>query len=80
VRKKMMTYGAEIGSFRLYISSEPAGPSRGDCERLVISRTFYFKKEIFGQCFLKSQCTKQERRTVTIGKHHNLIMGAKEYN
>ena len=42
--------------------------------------TFYFKKEICGQCFLKNKCTKQERRTVTIGKHHELIIGAKEYN
>jgi len=29
---------------------------------------------------LKEKCTKQERRTVTIGKHHELIMEAKEYN
>ena len=44
------------------------------------TRTFYFKKEICGQCVLKNQCTKQERRTVTIGKHHKIIMVAKEYN
>jgi IS5 family transposase len=42
--------------------------------------TYYFKKEICEQCALKSQCTKQGRRTVTIGKHHDLIMEAKEYN
>ena len=42
--------------------------------------TFYFKKEICGQCVLKNKCTKQERRTVTIGKHHELIVEAKEYN
>ncbi len=41
---------------------------------------FYFKKEICKQCSLKDQCTKQERRTITIGKHHELIMEAKEYN
>lgn len=42
--------------------------------------TFYFKKEICQQCTLKDQCTKQERRTITIGKHHELIKEAKEYN
>lgn len=42
--------------------------------------TFYFKKEICQQCVLKDQCTKQERRTITIGKHHELITEAKEYN
>ena len=42
--------------------------------------TFYFKKEMCKQCSLKDQCTKQERRTITIGKHHELIMEAKEYN
>ncbi len=42
--------------------------------------TFYFKKEICQQCVLKDQCTKQERRTITIGKHHELIKEAKEYN
>jgi len=42
--------------------------------------TFYFKKEICQQCALKDQCTKQERRTITIGKHHELIKEAKEYN
>lgn len=41
---------------------------------------FYFKKEICKQCSLKNQCTKQERRTITIGKHYELIMEAKEYN
>jgi IS5 family transposase len=41
---------------------------------------FYFKKEICTQCSLKDQCTKQEGRTITIGKHHELIMKAKEYN
>ncbi|NOR49194.1 MAG: IS1182 family transposase, partial [Methanosarcinaceae archaeon] len=42
--------------------------------------TFYFKKEICNQCLLKDQCTKQEGRTITIGKHHDLVMEAKEYN
>lgn len=41
---------------------------------------FYFKKETCQQCVLKNQCTKQDRRTTTIGKHHELIMEAKEYN
>ena len=41
---------------------------------------FYFKKEICTQCSLKDQCTKQEGRTITIGKHHELIIAAKEYN
>ena len=41
---------------------------------------FYFKKEICQQCVLKDLCTKQERRTITIGKHHELIKEAKEYN
>src|SRR3989337_1351692 len=38
------------------------------------------KKEICKQCSLKDQCTKQEGRTITIGKHHELMMEAKEYN
>lgn len=42
--------------------------------------TFYFKKETCQQCVLKNQCTKQDRRTTTIGKHHEQIMKAKEYN
>ncbi len=42
--------------------------------------TFYFKKEICQQCALKDQCTKQERRTVKIGKHHELIREARDYN
>jgi IS5 family transposase len=42
--------------------------------------TFYFKKEICQQCALKDQCTKQDGRTITIGKHHELIKMAKEYN
>ncbi len=41
---------------------------------------FYFKKEICQQCVLKDQCTKQEGRTITIGKHHELVLEAKEYN
>jgi IS5 family transposase len=41
---------------------------------------FYFKKEICTQCSLKDQCTKQEGRTITIGRHHELVMEAKEYN
>ncbi len=42
--------------------------------------TFFFKKEVCQQCILKELCTKQERRTVTIGKHHELVEKAKEYN
>jgi len=42
--------------------------------------TFKFKKEICSMCSLKDQCTKQEGRTITIGKHHDLVMEAKEYN
>jgi len=42
--------------------------------------TFYFKKEICNECSLKEKCTKQEGRTITIGKHHDLVMEAKEYN
>ena len=41
---------------------------------------FNFKKEICSQCLLKDKCTKQEGRTITIGKHHDLVMEAKEYN
>ncbi|MEN8265311.1 MAG: IS1182 family transposase [Nitrospirota bacterium] len=42
--------------------------------------TFKFKKEICSMCSLKDQCTKQDGRTITIGKHHDLVMEAKEYN
>lgn len=42
--------------------------------------TFYFKKEVCQQCALKNQCTKQDGRTITIVKHHELIKEAKEYN
>jgi len=42
--------------------------------------TFTFKEEICSQCSLKNQCTKQEGRTITIGKHHDLVMEAKKYN
>jgi IS5 family transposase len=41
---------------------------------------FNFKKEICSQCLLKNKCTKQEGRTITLGKHHDLVMEAKEYN
>ncbi len=41
---------------------------------------FYFKKEICSQCLLKDKCTKQKGRTITIGKHYDLVMEAKEYN
>ncbi|MCD4845393.1 MAG: transposase [Methanosarcinales archaeon] len=41
---------------------------------------FYFKKQICKHCSLKDQCTKQEGRTITIGKHHELVIEAKEYN
>ena len=42
--------------------------------------TFYFKKEICKECIFKDKCTKQKRRTITIGKYHELVMEAKEYN
>lgn len=42
--------------------------------------TFSFKKEICKQCALKNKCTKQDARTITIGKHPELIKKAKEYN
>jgi transposase len=42
--------------------------------------TFYFKNEICQHCVLKEACTKQERRTITIGPHHDLIVEAKKYN
>lgn len=42
--------------------------------------TFFFKKEVCQQCILKELCTKQDRRTVTVGKHHELVEKAKEYN
>jgi len=44
------------------------------------TKTFYFKKEACSQCILKNKCTIQERRTVTIGRHHEIIIEAKEYN
>lgn len=42
--------------------------------------TFFFKKEVCQQCILKELCTKQDRRTVTVGNHHELVEKAKEYN
>jgi transposase len=42
--------------------------------------TFYFKKEFCQHCVLKEACTKQDRRTITIGPHHDLIVEAKKYN
>lgn len=42
--------------------------------------TYFFKKDICQQCILKEQCTKQERRTVTIGKHFKLVNETREYN
>jgi transposase len=44
------------------------------------STTFFFKKEVCQDCSLKEQCTKQDRRTITIGKHYELVKEAKEYN
>jgi transposase len=41
---------------------------------------FYFKKEICQQCALKDKCTTQDGRTITMGKYHELIKEAKEYN
>lgn len=42
--------------------------------------TFHFKKEICQKCMFKDQCTKQDGRTITIGKHYELVKNAKEYN
>ena len=42
--------------------------------------TFYFNKEDCGSCKLKEKCTKQERRTITISEHYELLQKAKEYN
>lgn len=42
--------------------------------------TFFFKKDICQECSMKEQCTKQDRRTITIGKHYELVKEAKEYN
>ncbi|MHA1482610.1 MAG: hypothetical protein ACTSQA_04130 [Candidatus Heimdallarchaeaceae archaeon] len=44
------------------------------------STTFFFKKEVCQDCSLKEQCTKQDGRTITIGKHYELVKEAKEYN
>jgi len=44
------------------------------------STTFIFKKEVCQDCSLKEQCTKQDGRTITIGKHYELVKKAKEYN
>ena len=42
--------------------------------------TFYFNKKDCGSCKLKEKCTKQDRRTITISEHYELIQEAKEYN
>ncbi len=42
--------------------------------------TFFFKKDVCQQCYLRDKCTKQDRRTVTIGKHYELVKEAKQYN
>jgi len=42
--------------------------------------TLFFKKEDCRECTLKELCTKQDRRTITIGKHPELIKKVKEYN
>ncbi len=42
--------------------------------------TFFFKKDVCSLCILKELCTKQDRRTITIGKHHELVEEAREYN
>ena len=31
-------------------------------------------------CVLRKQCTTQDRRTIAIGKHYDLVKKAKEYN
>jgi IS5 family transposase len=41
---------------------------------------FFFKKEVCQQCILKEHCTKQDKRIVTKGKHHELVNKAREYN
>lgn len=43
-------------------------------------KTFYFTKEVCQHCTLMGACTKQDRRTITIGPHHDLIVEAKKYN
>ncbi len=44
------------------------------------NRTFLFKDVVCKNCELKKRCTKQDRRTISIGKHYELIKEAKEYN
>jgi len=43
-------------------------------------RTFFFKDVVCKNCELKKRCTKQDRRTIIIGKHYELIEEAKGYN
>ena len=42
--------------------------------------TFYFNKKDCGNCKLKEKCTVQERRTITISQHYELLKRAREYN
>ena len=42
--------------------------------------TFFFEKKVCINCVLKKRCTKQDRRTITIGEHYELVKEAKEYN
>lgn len=43
-------------------------------------KTFFFKKKVCKNCVLRKQCTTQDRRTIAIGKHYDLVKKAKEYN
>ena len=42
--------------------------------------SFFKKRRCARTCSLKEQCIKQDRRTITIGKHYELVKEAKEYN
>lgn len=42
--------------------------------------TFYFNKKDCGSCELKEKCTVQERRTISISEHYELLKRAREYN
>ena len=42
--------------------------------------TFYVNKKDCSNCKLKEKCTVQEGRTITISKHYELLLKAREYN
>ena len=60
----------------------PAGSRTMDFNYNVKSgkKTFFFEKKVCKNCVLKKRCTKQDRRTITIGEHYELVKEAKEYN